>query len=63
MDASGNSQLGYGSSFGIWAKAGNINDSGDNFAICASIVYGNFGSAIYGSSGAHPGGVSKVFVR
>ena len=57
VDASGNSQLGYGSSFGIWAKAGNINDSGDNYAICASIVNGNFGSAIYGSSGAHPNGV------
>ena len=56
VDASGNSALGFGYSYGIWAKAGNIQASGGNFGVCASIVNGDFGAAIYGSTGGNPNG-------
>lgn len=61
VDASSSSPLGYGSSYGIWVKAGNIKvNNGNNYGICASIVNGDKGIAVFGSTGAHPNGISDT---
>ena len=58
VDATSSSTLGYGSSYGILVKAGNIRqNSGSNYGICASLVSGDDGAAIFASTGTHPNGV------
>lgn len=55
VTASSANQLGFGKSYGLWSMAGNA-QSGYNYAVCASLVSGNYGAAVYGSSGNLPDG-------
>ena len=57
VDATSSSTLGYGSSYGIVAKAGNIvQEECRNFGLCASIMIGDHGAGVYGSMGNNPEG-------